>query len=201
MGRPFSERGKVESDRGCLGPGLSFSFWVCPGGGGRRRRQCSWTYLQVEAAQSGAELLSAGQTVLLTAAGHAGEEAEQQEVTQQDFHGAAAAGEILEHKGGWEAIRTAVRRGWKQLETFTWGKPGRHSSEGAVPGPETRLPAGSGLSRTQVVRSCQPGLMFTQGLVSGLVGGAPLGFLPPCWLDMHQHLQGASGFPLQLSCV
>lgn len=53
--------------------------------GGRRR-----AYLKVEAFKSWAELLSAGQTILLAAAGHAGEEAEQQEVTKQDFHGAGA---------------------------------------------------------------------------------------------------------------
>lgn len=66
--------------------------------GGRGRQACSWTYLKVEAVKSGAELLSAGHTVLLTAAGHAGEEAEKQEVTKQDFHGAGAGSRMLKHK-------------------------------------------------------------------------------------------------------
>lgn len=105
MGRPFSERGKVERRQIFLGPGLRIhpgpareeAGW---GRAGRGRQRHSRTYLQVEAVQRGAELLAAGQTVLLTAAGHAGEQAEQQEVTQQDFHGAGAAGKMLEHKGG-----------------------------------------------------------------------------------------------------
>lgn len=54
-------------------------------------------YLKVEAVKSWAELLSAGQTVLLAAAGHAGEEAEQQEVTKQDFHGAGAGSRGLKY--------------------------------------------------------------------------------------------------------
>ena len=68
------------------------------GGGGRRRQGSSWTYLKVEAVKSWAELLSAGHTVLLTAAGCAGEQAEQQEVTEQDLHGAGAGSRMLKHK-------------------------------------------------------------------------------------------------------
>lgn len=84
-----------------FGRGLSFSFWVCSGGkeGGRIRQGRSWTYLKVEAVKSWTELLSAGQTVPLTAAGHTGEEAEQQEVRKQDFHGAGAGCKTLKHKG------------------------------------------------------------------------------------------------------
>lgn len=63
-----------------------------------RQGPTSWTYLEVEVVKSGVELLSADQTVLLTAAGHAGEEAEQQEVTKQDFHGAGAGSQMLKHK-------------------------------------------------------------------------------------------------------
>lgn len=87
--------------------------------GGRRRQGRPWTYLKVEAVKSWAELLSAGQTVLLTAAGHAGEEAEQQEVRKQDFHGAAAGSKMLKHKRGWVAIRTAVLWGPVGQETHT----------------------------------------------------------------------------------
>lgn len=56
-----------------------------------------WTYLQVEAARVWAELLLAGETVPGTAAEHAGEQAEQQNVTKQDFHGAAAGSKRLKH--------------------------------------------------------------------------------------------------------
>lgn len=63
-----------------------------------RQGPISWTYLEVEVVKSGVELLSADQTVLLTAAGHAGEEAEQQEVTKQYFHGAGAGSQMLKHK-------------------------------------------------------------------------------------------------------
>lgn len=79
-----------------LGRVLSFSFRVCSGGAGEE----GTAYLEVEAVESWAELLSAGQTVLLTAAGHAGEEAEQKEVTEQGFHGAGAGGKMLKGEGG-----------------------------------------------------------------------------------------------------
>lgn len=78
-------------------PGESRDLWARPEllilgleEGERRRRGCSRAYLKAEAVGSRAELLSAGQTVLLAAAGHTGDEAEQQEVTKQDFHGAGA---------------------------------------------------------------------------------------------------------------
>ena len=54
-------------------------------------------YLKVEAVKSWAELLYAGQTVLMAAAGHDGEEAEQKEVTKQDFHGAGAGSRGLKY--------------------------------------------------------------------------------------------------------
>lgn len=76
--------------------------------GGRRRLGRSWTYLKVEAVKSWAELLSASQAVLLTGAGHAGEEAEQQEVRKQDFHGAGVESKMLKHKEMWVAIRTVI---------------------------------------------------------------------------------------------
>lgn len=85
------------------GRGLSFPFRVSSGGAGEEET----AYLEVEAVESWAELLSAGQTVLLTAAGHAGEEAEQQEVTKQGFHGAGAGSKMLKHRGGWAAVRPA----------------------------------------------------------------------------------------------
>lgn len=120
------------------GQNLSFSFRVSSGGAGEEET----AYLEVEAVESWAELLSAGQTVLLTAAGHAGEEAEQQEVTEQGFHGAGAGGKMLKHRGGWAAIRTA------SVETLPQGMQEGHSSEGTVPA-EVHLPGGGGSSRAQ----------------------------------------------------
>lgn len=61
-------------------------------GGGDGKKEGSplafWTYLQVEAVWVLAELLLAGETVPGTAAEHTGEQAEQQNITKQDFHGA-----------------------------------------------------------------------------------------------------------------
>lgn len=85
------------------GRGLSFSLGVCSGGAGEEET----AYLEVEAVERWAELLPAGQTVPLAAAGHAGEEAEQQEVAEQGFHGAGAGGKTLKHRGGCATVRTA----------------------------------------------------------------------------------------------
>lgn len=119
------------------------------------------------------ELLSAGQAILLTGAGHAGEEAEQQEVRKQDFHGAGAGSKMLKHKEGCVAIRTAIV--WRPVSAgdLTQGMQERHSLEGTVPGPEIHLARGSGLSRPQGARFCQPGLLFVGGgVVSVLLGRA-----------------------------
>lgn len=106
-------------------------------GGGRKDTGTSWTYLKVEAVKSWAELLFAGQTVLLTAAGHAGEEAEQQELTEQDVHGAGAGGTMLNTSEGGGQLEQPVCGG---LIQGTWE---RRSSEGTVPGPEIHLPGGA----------------------------------------------------------
>lgn len=63
------------------------------------RKRIVRTYLQVEAVWVQAELLLAGETVPGTAAEHAGEQAEQQNVTKQDFHGAAVGSKRLKHTG------------------------------------------------------------------------------------------------------
>lgn len=45
------------------------------------------------------ELLLAGEAIPGTAAEHAGEQAEQQNVTKEDFHGAAVGSGRLQHRG------------------------------------------------------------------------------------------------------
>lgn len=70
----------------------------------------SWTYLQVEAARSQVEPLLAGEAVLGTAAEHAGEQAEQQDITKQDFHGAAVRSKRLKHiRGTCQSVRSGER--------------------------------------------------------------------------------------------
>lgn len=59
-----------------------------------------WTYLQVEAVWSWVELLPADEAVPGTAAEHTGEQAEHQNVTKEDSHGAAVGSERLKHRGG-----------------------------------------------------------------------------------------------------
>lgn len=75
--------------------------------GDGRRRRAPWppeSYLHVEAVQGWVELLLAGQTVPLTTAEHTGEEAEQQQVPEQDFHVAGAGSQRLKHihKDAWQ---------------------------------------------------------------------------------------------------
>lgn len=71
------------------------------GGAGREEGSPSafWTYLHVEAVWSWVEPLLAGEAVPGTAAEHAGEQAEQQNVTKQEFHGAAVGSERLKDTG------------------------------------------------------------------------------------------------------
>lgn len=71
------------------------------GGGGREEGSSSTfrTYLQVEAVWGWVEFLLAAETVPRTAAEHTGEQAEQQNVTKQDSHGAAAGSKRLKHRG------------------------------------------------------------------------------------------------------
>jgi hypothetical protein len=70
-----------------------------------------WTYLQVEAVQGWVEFLPAGEAVPGTTAKHTGEQAEQQEVTEQDFHGAGAERKKLKHIERRVAVSAAVW-GW-----------------------------------------------------------------------------------------
>lgn len=58
-----------------------------------------WIYLQVEAVWNWVELLLADEAVPGTAAEHAGEQAEHQNVTEEDFHGAAVGSKKLKHIG------------------------------------------------------------------------------------------------------
>lgn len=71
-------------------------------GGGQPLCLALGTYLQVEAVQGWAELLLACETVPLTTAEHTGEEAEQQQVTNQDFHGAGAGSRCWNIQEAWQ---------------------------------------------------------------------------------------------------
>lgn len=82
------------------------------GGDGREEGSPStfWTYLQVEAVWSWVELLLAGETVPGTAAEHTGEQAEQQNITKEDFHGAAVgSGRLKQHRGTCQLVGSGER--------------------------------------------------------------------------------------------
>lgn len=66
------------------------------------------TYLQVEAVCSCVQPRLAGEAVPGTAAEDAGEEAEQQEVTEQDLHGAGPGSKVLKHTDGCMVIILAI---------------------------------------------------------------------------------------------
>lgn len=134
------------------------------------------TYLQAEAFWAW-ELLLAGETVPRTAAEHTGEQAEQQNVTKQDSHGAAAGSWRLKHmEDTCQLVEPGERVG--QL----WGpmtQGGKHHSSvrrflscgvhlGRKDYPECRLPC-----------SCHPGLLSFSGSVNS---GSRESACDPCHL-------------------
>lgn len=168
------------------GRGLSFSFRVCSGGAGEEET----AYLEVEAVERWAELLPAGQTVLLTAAGHAGEEAEQQEVTEQGFHGAGAGGAVLQHREGGRQLEQPPG------ETLPQGRQDRRSSEGTVRLSSTSQEAGHRPGHRGLLLSARPDAHAGAG--PGLPGERPWESCRPAGLNAPGHFQGAEGLALQL---